>query len=153
MREVVPFWALSFAGMGLSIVTVGVAAHWCQSEHFGHMVTSIFVNGANLLAFAILWVIKFLIFNRLFHVEPTVLGLDPVELALSHLTAPSMSEAAGSAAPGAAAEATVEGAARGSVAGFGYAGPVVGIDSALARAVPAEGESPDPGAEPEFLDA
>jgi putative flippase GtrA len=70
MKEVVPFWVLSFAGMALSIVTVGVTAHWCHEEHLGHMVTSVLVNGANLFAFGVLWVLKFLIFNRMFAVHP-----------------------------------------------------------------------------------
>lgn len=70
MREVVPFWVLSFAGMALSIVTVGATAHWCRSEDLGHLATSVLVNAANLFAFGVLWILKFLVFNRMFAVEP-----------------------------------------------------------------------------------
>jgi hypothetical protein len=28
------------------------------------------VNAANLLSFAILWIVKFLIYNKLFHIDP-----------------------------------------------------------------------------------
>jgi putative flippase GtrA len=65
-REVVPFWTMSAAGMALSIGTVSLAAHEAHVRHFGHLSTSILVNAANFLAFGILWILKFLVFNRLF---------------------------------------------------------------------------------------
>ena len=68
LREVVPFWSLSFAGMGLSIWTVAVTEDWAHSQHFGHLTTAVFVNAANLFAFGILWIVKFLVFNRMFAV-------------------------------------------------------------------------------------
>ncbi|MHB1504140.1 MAG: GtrA family protein [Acidimicrobiales bacterium] len=79
LREVLPFWVLSFAGMTLSIVTVGIAQDWGHSEHFGHLELSVMVNGANLLAFALLWVLKFMIFNRMFRVAPLVAEPELVE--------------------------------------------------------------------------
>ena len=68
MKEVVPFWVLSFAGLLLSSVTVGVAQHLGQSHHLRHGVLSLVVNGANLFGYGVLWVLKFLIYNKLFHV-------------------------------------------------------------------------------------
>jgi|SRR5579872_136416 len=68
-KEVVPFWALSFAGMGLSTLSVGAAEHWGK-HHFHHFGLTVLVLGANLGAFGVLWVAKFLIFNRMFHVHP-----------------------------------------------------------------------------------
>lgn len=65
-REVVPFWTMSCAGMALSIGTVSFASHAAHVHHFGHLSTSIVVNAANFFAFGILWVLKFLVFNRLF---------------------------------------------------------------------------------------
>jgi len=65
-REVIPFWALSGAGMGMSIGTVWYAAHFAHLHHFGHLSTAILVNAANFTAFGILWIVKFLVFNRLF---------------------------------------------------------------------------------------
>jgi len=65
-REVVPFWSLSAIGMAMSIGTVSLAAHEAKIHHFGHLSTSILVNFANLLAFGILWIVKFTVFSRLF---------------------------------------------------------------------------------------
>ena len=32
--------------------------------------TALLVNAANLMSFAILWVVKFVIYNKLFHIDP-----------------------------------------------------------------------------------
>ncbi|MFZ0666332.1 MAG: GtrA family protein [Acidimicrobiales bacterium] len=66
LREVIPFWGMSAAGMGLSIGTVSYAAHVAHAHHLGHLSTSILVNAANFFAFGVLWILKFLVFNRLF---------------------------------------------------------------------------------------
>jgi putative flippase GtrA len=70
-REVLPFWGLSIAGMLLSIVT-STEARNIGLAHFQHHHTlrTILVLLANLLAFGVLWIVKFLVFNRLFHVKP-----------------------------------------------------------------------------------
>ncbi len=66
MKEVVPFWVMSFAGMFLSILTVGGAEHWGQDHHLHHLGLTVLVQGANLFAFGVLWILKFLILNRMF---------------------------------------------------------------------------------------
>jgi len=68
-REVIPFWTLSIAGILLSIATESEARH-IGIAHFDHhhAIRTVLVLGANLLAFGILWIVKFLVFNRLFHV-------------------------------------------------------------------------------------
>jgi len=70
-REVLPFWTLSIAGILLSVATESGARHIGLS-HFAHhhVVRTILVLGANFLAFGILWVVKFLVFNRLFRHHP-----------------------------------------------------------------------------------
>jgi putative flippase GtrA len=70
-REVLPFWALSIAGMLLSIVTSSEARRF-GIAHFDHdhLARTVLVEGANLVAFACLWVIKFMVFKRLFRVTP-----------------------------------------------------------------------------------
>lgn len=79
-REVIPFWVLSFAGLGLSSLTVWGAGAYSRAHHFDHLATSVMVNVANLLAFALLWVIKFVIYNRLFRVDPVELPGEETEL-------------------------------------------------------------------------
>jgi len=66
LKEVLPFWSLSAVGMAMSIGTVSIAAHEAHLHHLGHLSTAILVNAANFLAFGILWVLKFMVFSRLF---------------------------------------------------------------------------------------
>ncbi|MHB8262680.1 MAG: GtrA family protein [Acidimicrobiales bacterium] len=70
-RELVPFWALSFAGMALSMWTVWMASNWSLRHHYTHMAEALVVNGANFLAFGVLWIIKFLLINKMFQATPT----------------------------------------------------------------------------------
>jgi len=54
-KEVVPFWALAFLGLALSTVTVAIAEEWNDS--------TIVIAAANLAAFGVLWVGKFLLLH------------------------------------------------------------------------------------------
>jgi putative flippase GtrA len=66
-REVLPFWGLSIVGILLSILTSSVARSF-GIHHFehDHLARTVLVEGMNLFAFAILWVAKFIVFQRLF---------------------------------------------------------------------------------------
>ena len=68
-REVLPFWAMAVTGILFSILTSSYARHVGQVHHFHHFGRTVLVLGANLAAFGVLWVVKFLVFNRLFHVH------------------------------------------------------------------------------------
>ncbi len=65
-KEVIPFWAMSVLGIAFSVIGASIA------RHIGHghpqLERTILVVGANLISFAIFWVAKLLVFNRLFHV-------------------------------------------------------------------------------------
>jgi putative flippase GtrA len=65
-REVVPFWALSIAGILFALFTSALAQHFSNTHHLQHLARTVLVVGANIAAFGILWVLKFLVFNRLF---------------------------------------------------------------------------------------
>jgi putative flippase GtrA len=69
-REVLPFWVLSFIGLAFSSLAVYLAGDFARHHGLGHGATTLLVNGANLLSFAILWFVKFVIYNKLFHIEP-----------------------------------------------------------------------------------
>ncbi|MDP9452852.1 MAG: GtrA family protein [Actinomycetota bacterium] len=56
-REVVPFWALAFLGLVFSTVLVHLAVQWKDS--------TVVASAANLTAFGILWVVKYLILDSL----------------------------------------------------------------------------------------
>jgi putative flippase GtrA len=66
-REVLPFWGLSIAGMLLSILTSSAARSF-GIHHFehDHLARTVLVEGMNLFAFGLLWVVKFIVFQRLF---------------------------------------------------------------------------------------
>lgn len=70
-REVVPFWAMAVTGILFSIFTSSEAQHVANVHHLHHLGRTVLVMGANFAAFGILWVLKFLVFNKLFHVHPT----------------------------------------------------------------------------------
>jgi putative flippase GtrA len=63
-REVVPFWSISFVGLVLSTVAVGVAAHNADRISHGSLDRAIIVNGANLVTYAFIWTGRYMIFNR-----------------------------------------------------------------------------------------
>jgi putative flippase GtrA len=69
-REVLPFWGLSISGMLLSIATSSLARnigiHYFDRDH---LIRTGIVEGMNLLAFAVLWIVKFVVFQRLFRVS------------------------------------------------------------------------------------
>ncbi len=64
-REVVPFWVLSFSGMVLSTAAVGVTDAWATSVGLSDGVRTVAILVANVSAFAGLWVIQFLVLDRL----------------------------------------------------------------------------------------
>jgi putative flippase GtrA len=70
VREVLPFWTMSFIGIGLSVFSAALAKHLSDKHHLHHLASTVLVDGANLAMFGVLWVVKFMIFNRLFHVHP-----------------------------------------------------------------------------------
>jgi putative flippase GtrA len=72
LREVLPFWIFAFVGLGFSTLLVHLASHWSKAT----IVTSI----ANLTAFGILWVGKYLVLDQLLF---NALLKDDDELAVS----------------------------------------------------------------------
>ena len=69
-REVVPFWVLSFIGLAFSSLAVYLAGDFARHHGLSHATTTLLVNAANLFSFAILWIVKFVIYNKLFHIDP-----------------------------------------------------------------------------------
>ena len=56
-REVAPFWGLALVGLAFSTLLVHLAARWNDS--------TLVVSAANLSAFGILWVIKYLVLDAI----------------------------------------------------------------------------------------
>jgi putative flippase GtrA len=75
--EIVPFTALSFAGLALSSVAVGVVASWAAAAQLGTTARTVFVELANLGTFGSLWIVQFVLLDRvLFRPRPAVVGQD-----------------------------------------------------------------------------
>ena len=81
VKEVVPFWIMSSLGIAASFFGSLLARHIVRTNHFPHPVNTLIVLGMNFLSFAIFWVLKLLVFNRIFHVPSE---LEEVEEVLEH---------------------------------------------------------------------
>ncbi len=69
LKEVVPFWIMAAAGIAFSILWAALARHVSIKYDLGHWETTVVVLAANVMSFAVFWVLKLLVFNRLFHQE------------------------------------------------------------------------------------
>ncbi|MFI5034711.1 MAG: GtrA family protein [Acidimicrobiales bacterium] len=88
-KEIVPFWTMSGLGIGVSMIGASIARHEVHAHHWAHIVNTFLVSGTNVVSFGLFWVLKLMVFNRIFHVHP----LAEVE---AHLSA----EERASASPG-----------------------------------------------------
>jgi putative flippase GtrA len=64
-REVGPFCALSFAGLGLSTLAVSVAVGWASSAGLGTSARTLAAEAANVATFGSLWVVQYVILDRI----------------------------------------------------------------------------------------
>ena len=75
-REVVPFWTLAFIGLAFSTWAADTAEGYVKRHQYGHGTQTGIVALAALAAFGVLWVGKFIIFNKImFRTHPD--DLDP----------------------------------------------------------------------------
>ncbi|HET9076584.1 MAG TPA: GtrA family protein [Acidimicrobiales bacterium] len=69
MKEVVPFWGLALLGWAFSTWAVWVMDGYAKRHHFSHGLQTLTVALVYLGSFGVLWVGKFIIFNRLMFVH------------------------------------------------------------------------------------
>ncbi len=69
-KEVVPFWSMSALGIVVSIGGATLARHIGTVNNFSHFEQTVLVLFANVMSFGVFWILKFLVFNRLFRVHP-----------------------------------------------------------------------------------
>gem|GEM_PF-254253 len=65
-REVAPFWILSVVGIAIAMGTATLAADYSRAHDLHSLASTAVVDGANLVAFGLLFVGKYLVFNRMF---------------------------------------------------------------------------------------
>ncbi|HUZ19646.1 MAG TPA: GtrA family protein [Acidimicrobiales bacterium] len=68
-REVVPFWVLAFVGWALSTFSVYLMEQYDKHHHVSHFWTTASVAVVYIAAFGVLWVAKFIIFNKVMFVH------------------------------------------------------------------------------------
>ncbi len=69
-KEVVPFLSLSVMGIAFSQLGAWWAKNETKAHHWSHLTNTALVDGANLFCFGVFWVLKLIVFNRIFKVEP-----------------------------------------------------------------------------------
>ena len=65
-KEILPFWIMSLTGIGFALVAASMAHDFAQSHHLHHLARTVLVVGANVTAFGVVWLVKFVILNRIF---------------------------------------------------------------------------------------
>jgi putative flippase GtrA len=68
-KEVVPFWTLSFAGLAFSTYAAVLAESFSKHHHLARLWHTAVVQAAVIGAFGVLWVGKFIIFNKVLFVH------------------------------------------------------------------------------------
>ncbi|NNN02894.1 MAG: hypothetical protein HKL87_02720 [Acidimicrobiaceae bacterium] len=66
-REVLPYWSLSLIGIAFAMLGAAWVKDIIHEHHYQHLMNTLLVAGMNLGSFAIFWVLKILLFNRIFH--------------------------------------------------------------------------------------
>jgi putative flippase GtrA len=69
VKEVLPFWVMAALGIAFSIIGAALAHRIGVHFKLHHLELTVVVLVANVLSFAVFWVVKLLVFNRLFKVE------------------------------------------------------------------------------------
>ncbi len=67
-KEVIPFWVLAVVGWAFSTVAVALADSFAKHHDLEHVTRTLLIGAVYFCAFGVLWVGKFVIFNRLMFV-------------------------------------------------------------------------------------
>lgn len=76
-REILPFWIMSIAGIVLALFTASFARSFSDAHQLNHLMRTIVILSANSLAFGTIWVVKFLVLNRIFRPAPDAMSMQP----------------------------------------------------------------------------
>jgi putative flippase GtrA len=74
--EVVPFVAMTAAGLALSTLAVSLAARWADASGLGTSTRTLAVQAANLAAFGSLWLAQFVVLDRFLFAPRPAVGQD-----------------------------------------------------------------------------
>lgn len=68
-KEVMPFWTLAFVGLVASTWAADFAESWGHTNFDSHLLRTLVVVAGSLGAFGVLWILKFLVFNKFLFVD------------------------------------------------------------------------------------
>lgn len=85
LREVLPFWVLSFAGLALSTISVALTDAWAAGAHLSPPVHTGTLLLAHLSGFGILWVAQFILLDRVLFGRDAPLELSRGRLEVAYL--------------------------------------------------------------------
>ncbi len=66
-KEVVPFWTMSFLGIAFSMIGAAFAKDIVKDHDWSHLTNTALVSFTNVLSFGVFWILKIIVFNRIFH--------------------------------------------------------------------------------------
>jgi putative flippase GtrA len=69
VKEVLPFWVMAVLGIAFSIIGAALAHRIGVHFKLHHLELTVLVLVANVVSFAVFWVVKLVVFNRLFKIE------------------------------------------------------------------------------------
>ncbi|NNN00901.1 MAG: GtrA family protein [Acidimicrobiaceae bacterium] len=67
--EILPFWSMTALGIAVSQIGAFWARHEVHTHHWAHLFNTALVSFTNLFSFGIFWVLKMMVFNRIFRVH------------------------------------------------------------------------------------
>jgi len=67
--EILPFWSMTALGIGVSQIGAYWARHVVHTHHWAHIANTALVSFTNLFCFGLFWVLKMMVFNRIFKVH------------------------------------------------------------------------------------
>lgn len=68
-QEIVPFWSMSMLGIAFSQLGAWWAKHEVHSHQWSHLFNTGLVTGVNLFSFGLFWILKLMVFNRIFQIH------------------------------------------------------------------------------------
>ncbi len=77
-KEIVPFWTMSFLGIAVSMLGATWAKEQVKEHTWPHLVNTGLVSTTNLVSFGLFWILKMMVFNRIFHVAAHEAPTEPV---------------------------------------------------------------------------
>jgi putative flippase GtrA len=81
-KEAAPYFALTFAGVGLSTLAVSTATGMASAHHLGTAGRTVVAMFANLTGFGTVWIVQYVVLDRVLFRRPVAVAAAPPEPSL-----------------------------------------------------------------------